>query len=217
MAFVWSVPLIVMAGVLIGIVISAPIGPVNVLVIQRTLARGYWSGLATGLGAAAADGMIAAVAAFGLAAVKAELAQHRTQIQLLGALVLIVFGLRLIWVRAAPAAPHEGSPFAGRAGIVLQGFALTITNPGAVLGVFALVTGLGSLVEDLHNYFEAGLLVAAILAGSLAWWVSLAWFIATIRHRIDDGRLRLMNQFAGVLLLGFGAGLMARVALRLAG
>lgn len=211
-------PYIVLVGIGVGLLISAPVGPVNVLCVQRTLARGYWAGVAAGIGAVMGDGLIAAIAAFGFTAVKTGMTQYRQELQIVGGLVLIAFGLRLLLSHPTSTAPgDQRRTLKGNAAIIPQTFLLTATNPGAILGVFALIGGLGSVIEDAHTYLHAGLLVLAIMGGGLLWWLGLAWLIAIIHHKLDDKRLRLINQLAGFVLMGFGAGLLARVAWALSG
>lgn len=209
--FVLTGTQIVTTGLVIGVLISAPVGPVNVLCIQRTLERGFWGGVAAGLGAVLGDGLIASAAAFGLTAVASFMSGHKQTIQLVGGLILVAFGLRLLYARTKVAvAPGTESRLSTNAGVIPQTFFLTVTNPGAILGVFALFGGLGSLIGGLRDYTEALLLVAAVMGGALAWWCGLARLIATIRHKLDERRLRAINQVAGVVLIGFGAGLLAR-------
>jgi threonine/homoserine/homoserine lactone efflux protein len=88
-------PLIIPVGVIIGILVAAPVGPVNVLCIQRAIERGFWGGIAAGLGAMLGDGLIALCAALGVGAISGAVAYHRVTIQVLGGLVLVVFGLKL--------------------------------------------------------------------------------------------------------------------------
>lgn len=206
-----DVPLIVLAGAGIGLLISAPIGPVNVLCIQRTLARGYWAGVAAGLGAVMGDGLVSALAAFGLTAIETGMDQHRQALQLVGGAILLAFGVRLLASHPSADVPAEQKQgLRSNAAIVPQTFLLCVTNPGAVLGIFALIGSLSSVVEGDYTYLHASLLVLAIMGGSLAWWMSLAWLIAIIHHKLDENRLRLINQLAGVVLIGFGVGLLAR-------
>lgn len=209
-----TLPIIVLAGIAIGIFIAAPVGPVNILCIQRTLARGYWAGVGAGTGAVAGDGLISAAAAFGLTAIKEGMAAYQYELQIIGGLVLLAFGVSLLMSHPTAEAPADAKrTLSSNAVVIPQTFLLTVTNPGAILGVFALIGGLGSMIEFDHTYLQAGFLVLAIMGGSLLWWVSLSWVIAIIHHKLDDMWLRLINQFAGIVLLGFGTGLLARLAL----
>jgi arginine exporter protein ArgO len=89
-------------------------------------------------------------------------------------------------------------------GIIPQTFFLAITNPGAILGMATMIGGLGSLIGGLNTYLEALLLVISVMGGSLLWWLGLSELIATIRHRLTESRLKLINRIAGVVLMGFG-------------
>ncbi len=92
---------LVLLGVGIGVLMAAPIGPVNVLVIQRTVAGGFWAGLAAGLGAVLGDGLLAAIAAFSVTAICDVMSTYSGQIRLVGGLLLIGFGLALLFARPA--------------------------------------------------------------------------------------------------------------------
>jgi threonine/homoserine/homoserine lactone efflux protein len=195
----------VLAGIGIGVLMAAPIGPVNVLVIQRTVAGGFWAGLAAGLGAVAGDGLLAAIAAFSVTAISNVMTAYAGYIQFVGGLLLVGFGLALLFTRPALTIPlGEKSHLLDHTGIIPQTFFLTVTNPGAILGMAAMIGGLGSLIGGLNTYPEAFLLVAAVMGGSLLWWLGLSELIATIRHMLTEGRLKLINRIAGTVLIAFG-------------
>jgi threonine/homoserine/homoserine lactone efflux protein len=196
---------LVLAGIGIGLLVSAPIGPVNVLVIQRTVSGGFRAGLAAGLGAVIGDGLLAAIAAFSVTAISDAMSAYSGWIKLIGGLLLVGFGLTLLVTRPALTIPvGQKSHLLEHTGIIPQTFFLTVTNPGAVLGMAAMIGGLGSLIGGLNTYFEALLLVAAVMGGSLLWWLGLSELIATIRHKLTEGRLKLINRIAGAVLIAFG-------------
>jgi threonine/homoserine/homoserine lactone efflux protein len=195
----------VLAGIGIGVIMAAPIGPVNVLVIQRAVAGGFWAGLAAGLGAVLGDGLLAAIAAFSVTAISEAMSAYSDWIQYIGGLLLIGFGLALLIARPAVTLPvGQKSHLLEHMGIIPQTFFLTVTNPGAVLGMAAMIGGLGSLLGGLNTYLEALLLVAAVMGGSLVWWLGLSELIATIRHKLTESRLKLINTIAGIILVAFG-------------
>jgi threonine/homoserine/homoserine lactone efflux protein len=196
---------LVLAGIFIGLLLAAPIGPVNVLVIQRAATGGFWAGLAAGIGAVLGDGTLAAIAAFSMRAISDLMLAYRGPIQLIGGVVLVIFGLGLLFAKPAPScAPGKGMPSWEHAGVIPQTFFLTVTNPGAILGTAAIFGGLGSLIGGLENNFEALLLVAAVMGGSLLWWLGLSELITTIHHKLTEERLKLINRVAGVVLIAFG-------------
>ena len=194
---------LVLAGIGIGVLMAAPIGPVNVLVIQRAVAGGFWAGLAAGLGAVIGDGLLAAIAAFSVTAISDVMSAHSGQF--VGGLLLIALGVALLFTRPALTIPlGRKSGLVEHTGIIPHTLFLTVTNPGAILGMAAMIGGLGSLIGGLNTYLEALLLVLAVMGGSLLWWLGLSELIATIRHKLTEGRLKLINRIAGTVLIAFG-------------
>ena len=235
--FVATSTQLIVSGFIIGVLIAAPVGPVNVLCIQRTLERGFWGGFAAGMGAVLADGLIASVAAFGITAISGMMSDFRQEIQLIGGLIIVAFGVKLFtaqpklagqkrtsWSqlrRAVDRVPEKLRPalrfqiwrILPHASVIPQTFFLTITNPGAILGLFAIFGGLGSVMGGFNTYFEAMTLVLAVMGGSLIWWAVLSRLIDKLRDRINESRLKVINQVAGVLLLAFGGVLFFQLAL----
>jgi threonine/homoserine/homoserine lactone efflux protein len=195
---------LVLAGIGVGLLVAAPIGPVNVLCIQRAVTNGFWGGLAAGIGAMLGDGLLAAIAAFSVTAISDVLIAYSGLIQLVGGVLLIVFGIGLLFAPPMLIAPGQKSHLWDHWGIIPQTFFLTISNPGAILGMLALIGGLSSLIGGLDTYLEALLLVVSVMGGSLLWWLGLSELIATIRHRLTESRLKLINRIAGTLLIAFG-------------
>ena len=210
-------PLIIPIGILIGVLVAAPVGPVNVLCIQRAIERGFWGGVAAGLGAVLGDGLIALCASLGVGAISGAVKYHRTLIQIVGGLALVVFGLKLYLTRPRLEAinPIDDSATSLRdfAWDIPQTFFLTITNPGAVLGLFAIFGGVSTFVEVKSNV-DALTMVAAIMAGSLAWWVALSNLIGRVRHRLNFERLKQINQIAGTMLIIFGGILIGEMVMK---
>jgi threonine/homoserine/homoserine lactone efflux protein len=210
-------PLIIPVGIIIGILIAAPVGPVNVLCVQRAIERGFFGGVAAGIGAVLGDGLIALFAAMGVGAITGAVKAYRNSIQVIGGIALAVFGAKLYYT--APRLDMSQDNTDSRASLkdfawdIPQTFFLTITNPGAVLGLFAIFGGVSTFVE-VSSYIDAITMVAAIMGGSLVWWIGLSHLISRIRHRISADLLGRINRIAGVLLLGFGGLLIGEVALK---
>ena len=200
-------PLIIPIGMVIGLLVSAPVGPVNVLCIQRAIERGFFGGVAAGLGAVLGDGLIALCAATGVQAISGAVKDYRNTIQIIGGLALIGFGASLYFsppkLAVRDAAADTNVSIAGLLWDIPQTFFMTVTNPGAVLGLFAIFGGVSSFVE-VASFIDAITMVAAIMAGSLVWWIALSQLVGRIRHQISARRLQLINKAAGVLLVGFG-------------
>ena len=210
-------PFIIPVGLIIGVLVAAPVGPVNVLCIQRAIERGFWGGLAAGIGSVAGDGLIALSAGLGVGAVSGAVANHRAIIQIIGGLALIAFGLKLFYttprIAMSPAGEREGATLKDFAWDIPQTFFLTITNPGAVLGLFAIFSGVSTFVE-VESTIDVLLMVAAIMTGSLLWWIGLSNLISRYRHLIDAERLRAINRIAGILLSGIGGLMLFEVFLK---
>jgi len=210
--------LIIPVGILIGVLVAAPVGPVNVLCIQRAIERGFWGGMAAGIGAMLGDGLIALFASLGVGAISGAIEHHRQLIQIVGGLALMAFGLKLY---VAPPRLSNLDPAAESAASlrdyawdIPKTFFLTITNPGAVLGLFAIFGGVSSFVE-VHSYIDALTMVASIMGGSFMWWLGLSNLIGRLRHRFSQAHLTQANRISGALLIGFGALLVGEIVVKL--
>jgi len=202
---------LMLAGLGIGVLVAAPIGPVNVLCIQRAVTKGFWGGVAAGLGATLGDGLLAALAAFSVTAISDVMITYAGPIQLIGGLVLVAFGVGLLFKSPILLmVPEAESRLLEHTSIIPQTFLLTISNPGAILGMAALIGALSSLIGGIGGYLDALLLVVSIMGGSLLWWLGISELIATIRHRLTENRLRLINRAAGTLLIVFGVALLLK-------
>lgn len=213
-------PLIIPVGLVVGVLIAAPVGPVNVLCIQRAISHGVVAGIAAGSGAVLGDGLIAFLAALGVGAISGAISDYRYTIQFIGGLVLALFGAKLYVTEPhiEPARPDDKSWDNVRGAVraviwdVPKTFILTLTNPGAVLGLVAIFGGISSFVE-VRGKIDAMAMVAAIMVGSFAWWIALSMLIGRIRHRIDLALLRKINRVAGVLLIVFAGVLIGELVL----
>jgi threonine/homoserine/homoserine lactone efflux protein len=207
-------PLIIPVGLLVGVLIAAPVGPVNVLCIQRAIERGFWGGVAAGIGSVLGDGLIALFAGLGVGAVSGAVQSHRFIIQFIGGVALMIFGARLYFttlrIRPVSHPDEKAASLKSFAWDIPQTFFLTITNPAAVLGLFAVFGGVSTFVE-VTSTIDVLLLVAVIVCGSMLWWIGLSNLISRYRHKIDASRLHTINRVAGILLAGFGVVLIAEV------
>jgi threonine/homoserine/homoserine lactone efflux protein len=188
-------------GLAFGFVLAATVGPMWVLCLRRTLAFGAATGLASGMGIAAADGLYGAVAAFGLTAISGFLLQYRFVIGLAGVAFLLVLGVKTLLAR--PAAADEGARPRGLAQAFASTLLLTLANPPTILAFAAIFAGLGLAANA--DYAAAGLITAAVFLGSASWWLLLAAFAGRLRARLGSGLLRAINLVSGVTILGFAA------------
>ena len=188
-------------GMIVGFSIAAPVGPIGVLCIRRTLADGRLAGLASGLGAATADAFYGAVAVFGLTAISNIFVNQQSLLHLAGGLLLSCIGIKTFFTR-----PVERSVVAGRirlTGAYVSTLVSTLTNPMTILlfaGVFAGL-GVGNGTED---HLGASLVVSGVFFGSTAWWLLLCGGVGAFRNQFDTQGLRRVNRLSGVVITVFG-------------
>ncbi len=194
-------------GFLIGFAIAAPVGPIGILCIRRTLADGRLTGFVSGLGAASADMCYGAVAAFGITALRDFLTSQQHLLRILGGIFLLYLGLRAL--RSKPstnqAATQERS---GLIGAYLSTLGLTLTNPATIISFTFIFVGL-RLAQRNGGFLTPALLVAGVFLGSAAWWLLLSGLVGLLRERFGATWMRWVNRVAGIVLCGFGLAAMA--------
>lgn len=207
--------LIVPVGFLIGVLIALPLGPTNLLALQRAVERGFFGGLAAGIGVMLGDGLIALAAAMGVNALSGAVRQYRTVIQIVGGLALIGAGAKLYFSHPSFASVHEAERATLKDYIwdIPKLFFLTISNPGAVLSLIVIFGGVSSFVE-VETYLDALTMVAAIMGGSFCYWLVVSRLITSIRHGIDEAAMARINQIAGLVLAGFGGLLIGEMVVK---
>ncbi len=202
---------LVLTGVVIGVAVAAPIGPINILCIQRSLQQGFGAGLLTGMGAVLGDGMFAAIAAFSITSVSELLIDNNHWIEVVGGLFLIILGVRSLWVAPEITPVQSGLNIVGNSALVGTTFILTITNPAMILGFAAFFGSAGGLIKFPQNYWEATILVAAVMIGSFLWWAFLAGIMHRFRSKIGSNAILIINRVSGGLIAVFGAVILVRV------
>jgi threonine/homoserine/homoserine lactone efflux protein len=197
-------PLFIKAFV-IGLSIAAPVGPIGVLCIRRTLMFGRRIGFVSGLGAATADAFYGAVAAFGLTFLFRFFVQNARPLHLVGGVVLLLIGLRTMLARRDR--PSPGTSAVAPLGSLVRAYAstlfLTITNPLTIISfaaVFAVIAPAGGL-----NYGSAAVTVAGVFAGSAAWWLILSLGVGAVRQAAGAPFLAWVSRLSGGVIAGFGA------------
>jgi threonine/homoserine/homoserine lactone efflux protein len=187
-------------GVVIGFSIAAPVGPIGVLCIRRSLAEGTVAGLATGLGAATADAVYGCVAGFGMTALSAFLVSQRLWFAGIGGSFLCYLGIRTFF---SPPVKREAETVSSRLpGAYLCTLFLTLANPMTILSFVAVFAGFGLVASP--NYLSASALVAGVFIGSGLWWLVLSGSVALFRKRFSTGWMRAVNRLAGIVIMGFG-------------
>ena len=190
-------------GLIVGLSIAAPVGPIGILCIRRTLANGRGAGFVSGLGAATADAMYGAAAGFGLTAVAGVLVGGQQWLRLVGGLFLLYLGIRT-WRRAGQSGSQSivSDTSRGLLGAYASTLALTLTNPMTILSFAAIFAGLG--IASGARYASAAALVAGVFSGSALWWLTLSTVVGVLRHHLSTSGLRWVNRASGAIIAGFG-------------
>lgn len=188
-------------GLVIGFSIAAPVGPIGVLCIRRTLVHGRISGFVCGLGAATADAIYGSVAGFGLAAVSNFLVGQQFWLRLIGGLFLCYLGVRTLRTLPSDRAASEGDR--GLIGAYASTFFLTLTNPMTIISFAAIFAGLG-LAGAAGDYASAGMLVLGVFLGSALWWLVLSSGVSLFRSLVSPPGLQWVNRISGAIILAFG-------------
>jgi len=187
-------------GVATGLIIAAPVGPVNVLCMQRTLEKGWKSGLVSGLGAAAADTIYGSIAAFSITLVIDFLLHEQFWIRVVGGLLLILIGV-LYYFRKPQSLKEKKRDEASNSDFVST-FLLTATNPTTVLSFIAVLATLG--MKEQRAVSATALLIGGIFTGSMMWWIILTVTVTSLRRKIGERAMVWMNRVAGFAIGGFG-------------
>lgn len=194
-------------GLVLGLMIAAPVGPVGLLCIRRTIQKGLLVGFATGLGAAVADTIFGAIAALGVAAILAFMRHYDFFIRVIGGGVLLL-GAWHTWHDKPKPPPNlralarkvvgmtKDETLMGSLKAFLSGFAITMTNPVTLFAILAIVATFGNLQSRL----DAGTIVAGIFFGSTLWWVLLSGGIALVRGHFTENRIILINRITAIVL-----------------
>jgi threonine/homoserine/homoserine lactone efflux protein len=192
---------LLIGGIIIGLMIAMPVGPVNILCIRRTIGAGWRSGVISGVGAAAADMLYGGIAGFSITLVIQFLVREQFWIRLFGGILLVVIGIFYFFKRPVALDARlqdRGSAYSD----IRSTFLLTLTNPTTVLSFLALLAALGMGAQ--RHWWLTVFLVGGIFCGSMMWWIVLSVIVNHFRDRFNDRLLLLMNRFAGVAIGGFG-------------
>ena len=188
-------------GILIGVLMAAPLGPVNLICIRRTLAFSQRNGFSVGMGAAVADTIFGAIAAFGLSSVMGLVNQVNGWVEMAGGLILILVSINL-WFKHPHLSDAEDT-VRDRVKGAVGAFMLTMMNPMTILGFVALFVALG--LGNLHQTpLQAVMLVIGIFFGSSLWWFIITRSAGYMKNRLSDDHLLVINRVSAVIVAGCG-------------
>ncbi|SFS59591.1 LysE family translocator [Paenibacillus sp. BC26] len=190
----------VIKGMIIGLSIAAPVGPIGILCMKRTINQGRLYGAIAGMGAATADGIYGLIAAFGFDAITSGLVAQQLWIRLIGGLFLCYLGYQSFRSSAADASA-EPRMSRNAAAAYITTFLLTITNPMTILSFLGIFAGLNIMQSSTA---ESVSLVLGVFIGSMIWWLFLSVIIGAIRQTLNASAMRVINQISASVLLAFG-------------
>jgi threonine/homoserine/homoserine lactone efflux protein len=187
-------------GLLAGLVIAVPVGPVNVLCISRTISKGWKSGLLSGFGAASADTVYGCIAGFSITFVIQFLIREESWIRLIGGILLVGIGARYYFKPAQPLTEEKSE--SAEHSDYMSALLLTLTNPTTVLSFLTVMAalGIGRKGETLLTLF----LVLGIFCGSMLWWIVLTAIVNRLRNKFNDPAMKWLNRIAGLAIGSFG-------------
>ena len=188
-------------GIIAGFVIAAPVGPVGILCAQRSLTRGFGIGVLAGTGAAVADTIFGALAAFGLTFIADFLLKNDMYLRIAGGVLLLGIGLHSLFkhIKVTRSPPT----IAGVAGDALSTFILTITNPITILTFSPVFLAVGAVVSE-GDLPAAWTLILGVFAGSMLWWILLCSLSSLFRRKLTENMLVIINRVSGGLIIFFG-------------
>jgi threonine/homoserine/homoserine lactone efflux protein len=190
-------------GLIVGFSIAAPVGPIGILCIRRTFAKGRIYGFYSGLGAATADAIYGCMAAFGLTYISNFLISQQGRLSLIGGVFLCWLGIRTFLNKSAPKETPSVSSANGLIGAYVSTFVLTMTNPLTILAYVMIFAGLG-LAGAGESYAGAGFMVLGVFLGSALWWFLLSMGIGYFKIRLKPNWLVMVNKLSGAILTAFG-------------
>jgi threonine/homoserine/homoserine lactone efflux protein len=195
-------------GLIIGILIAVPVGPIGVLCIHRTLTQGRIHGLVSGMGAATADAVYGAIAAFGVNIVSAFIIEQQLWFRIIGSIFICCLGARIFFSKAIERAANNSRH--GLAGNYSSTFFLTLMNPMILLTFVAVFASLG--ITSSH-YGSGGLLIAGVFTGAGSWWVLISCAACVFYEKMNHINLAGMNRICGTLIMLFGLSILLTLAI----
>ena len=197
----------ILQGFIIGVCASVPLGPIAILVLQKSLSEGHRAGFMAGLGACLVDTLFAVIAIFALAIAEQFIEDNRTLIMIGGGLVVIALGCSLAFKDPFRKVRKQDSSPSYSLKDFFQAVIMGISNPGAIFVIFALFAFFGIHLEP-HDYRVAPVLVA-VSAGSAIYWFFFSWIFSRLRRNIRLSTILWINRITGVIIVIIGIALMA--------
>ncbi len=194
--------LVIIKGISTGIAVSAPLGPIGVLCIQRTMNKGFMSGFISGMGAAAADIVYAVIAGFSITLIKDFLEANQMPIRIIAGFFLIFVGVKIFMSNPAKQIRKLRAKGNRYFTDFATSFLVTVSNPITILAFGALFTGFNT-VEQGTDTIVIIALIASVFIGALLWWLCLIAIVSIVRRKIRLRNLLWINRITGALIVVF--------------
>lgn len=192
-------------GIIIGLTIAVPVGPISLVCIHRTVANGRLHGIISGFGVATSDSLYAAVAFLGLTAVSGLIIDHQSVFRLVAGVALVLIGIQVF--RSVPAVVSDGTNPKSYIRDYLSLFMIAAANPLTIIFFITILPGFGVMAHGT-TLVAAIPFVAGVFLGSVVWWIILCGSLGSVRSRLSIENLRRINQISGILIACFGVGML---------
>ena len=193
-------------GFLVGICASAPLGPVAILVVQKSLSKGHKSGFVSGLGATVADTTYAMIAIFALAFVQKFIDDHQSLILLVGGVILVLVGVSMAFSNPFKNKKRRKRDMTASPKDFGQAVAMAFSNPGAVFVMLALFAFFG-LANDAPHTWRVAPIILSVSAGSVTYWFCMSWLISRFSNKISMKTVVWINRITGAIIVIVGIAL----------
>ncbi len=197
--------------IIIGLMVTIPLGPVGVMCIQKTINKGRWAGFTFGIGSSFTDFLYSIVALFSLSFVSEFLNAHRIWVMFIGGVIITFFGVHLAFSNPVKQFRQQRNkplklPVRDRFKDALQGFAMTISNPGALVMILGAFTFAGISPETATNPLAIALMVLGVWLGAALWWYGLSSIVNLFRKHFTLRGLLILNRISGIIIFFLGLG-----------
>lgn len=200
---------LLLAGIAIGLAVTAPLGPVNILVIRNAIRRGFGVAFLVGLGAVLADVLYAAAAAYGISWVSHLIEAYARPLLVIGGVLLVIAGVWLARKRLDITTIETDEPQTARViGKMLAAFGLTISNPGELFGFLAIFGAMSGMLRLHEDATRPPTVIVGVAVGAVLWWLFLSYLVSRFRARISAAMLARISRWTGILIAAFGFALL---------
>ena len=197
-------------GFLVGLAASVPMGPIAILVVQKTLSKGHRAGFFTGLGASVVDTLFAIIAIFALAFAQRLIEQHTNSIYLVGGLILAMIGLSMALSNPfRRRVKSNGSKSSFSSADFLQAIAMGISNPMAIFVIFALF-GLVGITDQTPRSWNVAPIILSVSAGTVTYWFFFSWALSRFRDKFSLRTILWLSRVMGAIVVIIGLVLMGK-------